>query len=481
MAALFGLLGGQIALGAVGQLDEEGLLGVGARLDLVAVVEEELERVGGDGDGAEADDVALGVEDVHLFLQLLAAEDAEVDLQRGRVIEVDVARLLGQIVMDAAARGGDLGKGRAAQRQLHHMDLMDEFGVGLRGVEALVVDLDDLVCNALAGLAHAGQVEHRRIGLALVRVGALEVRIVHVAFRLDPADEVDRALVARGGALRQQEDVLAEMLTQEHLGLAPEVGGDEQPVLDALRRARKVRNDAGQLVFLIKDIHQLDAGVVAALDLGELRGLGVAPHLGGAVVIAHAAAHADDSAAERVREAAGGALCPRFERGFGDLAGEELQKLVVLRDLGVGGDVGALHILLSSGKLRLQKGAEAAGIAGEAAGGIAAARIAGAGMGVDGGDDDLHRVKAHGVARELFPHGVAQRPRNADKVAAAEDSLVAVGAYGHGGHAQRFFHVLGNALGKLADKRYLFIRCQRILCPADLKMTHNYHILPCSG
>ena len=105
MAALFGLLGGQVALGAVGQLDEEGLLGVGARLDLVAVVEEELERVGGDGDGAEADDVALGVEDVHLFLQLLAAEDAEVDLQRGCVIEVDVARLLGQIVMDAAARG----------------------------------------------------------------------------------------------------------------------------------------------------------------------------------------------------------------------------------------------------------------------------------------------------------------------------------------------------------------------------------------
>ena len=271
------------------------------------------------------------------------------------------------------------------------------------------------------------------------------------------------------------------MLTQEHLGLAPKVGGDEQPVLDALRRARKVRNDAGQLVFLIKDIHQLDAGVVAALDLGELRGLGIAPHLGGAVVIAHAAAHADDSAAERVREAAGGALCPRFERGLGDLAGEELQKLVVLRDLGVGGDVGTLHILLSGGKLRLQKGAEAAGIAGEAAGGIAAARIAGAGMGVDGGDDDLHRVKAHGVARELFAHGVAQRPRNADEVAAAEDSLVAVGAYGHGGHAQRFFHVLGNALGKLADKRYLFIRCQRILCPADLKMTHNYHILPCSG
>ena len=425
--------------------------------------------------------MALGVEDVHLLLQLLAAEDTEVDLQRGRVVEIDVARLFGQIVVDAAARSGDLRKGRAAQRQLHVVDLMHELGVCLRCVKAFIVDLNDLICDALACLAHAGEVKHGGVCLSGVRVGALEVRIVDVAFRLDPADEIDRALVARGGAERKHKELVAEMLAQEHLGLAPEVGGDEQPVLDALRRAREVRHDAGQLAVRAEDVQKLDAGVIAALDRGELCGLGVAPHLGGAVVIAHAAAHADDSAAERVREAAGGALCPRFERGLGDLAGEELQKLAVLRDLGVGGDVGALHILLSGGKLRLQKGAEAAGIAGEAAGGIAAARIAGAGMGVDGGDDDLHRVKAHGVARELFPHGVAQRPRNADEVAAAEDSLVAVGAYGHGGHAQRFFHVLGNALGKLADKRYLFIRCQRILCPADLKMTHNDHILPCSG
>ena len=275
--------------------------------------------------------------------------------------------------------------------------------------------------------------------------------------------------------------MVAEMLAQEHLGLAPEVGGDEQPVLDALRRAREVRHDAGQPAVRAEDVQQLDAGVVAALELGELRGLGVAPHLGGAVVIAHAAAHADDSAAECVREAAGGALCPRFERGLGDLAGEELQKLVVLRDLGVGSDVGALHILLSGGKLGLQKGAEAAGIAGEAAGGVAAALIAGTGMGMDGGDDDLHRVKAHGVAGELFPHGVAQRPGNADEIAAAEDSLVVVGGHGHRGHTQRLFHILGDALGKLTDKRYLFIRSQRILCPADLKMTHNYHILLCSG
>ena len=101
------------------------------------------------------------------------------------------------------------------------------------------------------------------------------------------------------------------MLAQEHLGLAPEVGGDEQPVLDALCRAREVRHDAGQLAVRAEDVQKLDAGVIAALDRGELCGLGVAPHLGGAVVIAHAAAHADDSAADRVREAAGGSLSPR--------------------------------------------------------------------------------------------------------------------------------------------------------------------------
>ena len=74
VAALFGLLGGQIPLRAARELDEEGLLGIRARLDLVAEVEEELERVRREGDGAEAQDVALGVEDVHLLLQLLAAE-----------------------------------------------------------------------------------------------------------------------------------------------------------------------------------------------------------------------------------------------------------------------------------------------------------------------------------------------------------------------------------------------------------------------
>ncbi len=120
--------------------------------------------------------------------------------------------------------------------------------------------------------------------------------------------------------------MLAEVLTQGILASPQKSGGDEQPVLDALRRARKVRNDAGQLVFLIRHT-SARCRVVAALDLGELRGLGVAPHLGGAVVIAHAAAHADDSAAEGIEKAALGARSPGRQRGLGDLAGEELQKL----------------------------------------------------------------------------------------------------------------------------------------------------------
>ena len=69
------------------------------------------------------------------FLQLLAAEDAEVDLQRGCVIEVDVARLLGQIVMDAAARGGTSAKVVRRSGSCIIWTSWNEFGVGLRGVE----------------------------------------------------------------------------------------------------------------------------------------------------------------------------------------------------------------------------------------------------------------------------------------------------------------------------------------------------------
>ena len=375
--------------------------------------------------------------------------------------------------MDAAARSGDLRKSRAAQRQLHVVDLMHELGVCLRCVKAFIVDLNDLICDALACLAHAGEVKHGGVCLSGVRVGALEVRVVHVAFRLDPADEIDRALVARGRAERKHKELVAEMLAQEHLGLTPEVGGDEQPVLDALRRARKVRNDAGQLVFLIKDIHQLDAGVVAALDLGELRGLGIAPHLGGAVVIAHAAAHADRRAAEGIDKAALGAGGPGRQRGLADLFGEELEGLLGLRDVGVGGNVGALDILLIGRQLRLDQRAEAGRVAGEFAGGIVAVGVAGARMDVGGGDDDLHRVKTCVVPGELCAHGIAQPPADVDQIAGAEDGLVGLGADGEGRHADRFFDIFGDALGELPGERYLLVRRDGLLRPPEFQFGHR--------
>ncbi len=66
VAALFGLLGGQIPLRAARELDEEGLLGIRACLDLVAVVEEELESGFVAKRWCRGAGWALGVENVHL-------------------------------------------------------------------------------------------------------------------------------------------------------------------------------------------------------------------------------------------------------------------------------------------------------------------------------------------------------------------------------------------------------------------------------
>ena len=60
VTALFCLLCGQVAFPAAAELNEEGLLRQGPGLDLVAVVQKQLKGVGGDGDGAQADDVHLG-------------------------------------------------------------------------------------------------------------------------------------------------------------------------------------------------------------------------------------------------------------------------------------------------------------------------------------------------------------------------------------------------------------------------------------
>lgn len=146
---------------------------------------------------------------------------------------------------------------------------------------------------------------------------------MHVALGVDPAHQIHGALVAGGGALRQQKDVLAEVFAHQHARLAPEVRGDEQAVLHALGGAGEVGDDAGEAVFLVKQIHKLDARVIAALDVGKHRGVGVAPHLRRAVVVAHAAAHAHRRAAKGVDKAALRAVVPGLADALGDAVGQK--------------------------------------------------------------------------------------------------------------------------------------------------------------
>ena len=53
MAAGFCLLGGQITVRAVAELDQEGLFRVGTGFDAVSVIQEELEGVRREGHGAD--------------------------------------------------------------------------------------------------------------------------------------------------------------------------------------------------------------------------------------------------------------------------------------------------------------------------------------------------------------------------------------------------------------------------------------------
>ena len=102
MTVFFCLFGGQIAFGAAAELDQEGLFTECAGADLVAVVEEQLKGVRGNGNGAETDNVNLGVDGLDGLLQFKAADHAEVDLQIGNVVVVYVAGMVAQIFLDTA-------------------------------------------------------------------------------------------------------------------------------------------------------------------------------------------------------------------------------------------------------------------------------------------------------------------------------------------------------------------------------------------
>ena len=148
------------------------------------------------------------------FLQLCTAQDAQVHLQVGSVVEVHIAGMIVQVLTDGAAGGSHFAHGNTAQRQLHAVDMVLEGNIGNSLIQAFLVQVDDLTGNALTGLTHTGQVEHGGIGLALGRIVALAVGVVQIGFGLDPTDQVNGALIAGGRALGQQEQILTEVLAQ---------------------------------------------------------------------------------------------------------------------------------------------------------------------------------------------------------------------------------------------------------------------------
>ena len=129
------------------------------------------------------------------------------------------------------------------QRKIYNAHIMAEYRISLRLIQTVVVYLNDFICNAAAGFTHASQIKHGGICFPHMRMVALQVGIVYVAFRFNPANKIYRALVACGRALRQEENLLTEVPAEQHLDLSPEIWRNKQPVLYTLSGACKVCND----------------------------------------------------------------------------------------------------------------------------------------------------------------------------------------------------------------------------------------------
>ena len=333
--------------------------------------------------------------------------------------------------------------------------------------------VDDLVHDTLTDLPAAVDVKHGGIGVTLDVIRAVDVGVVDRGLGVDPADQIARALVACGSAETEDLQVFAVLLAQEDTDLAPVVGGDEGAMLNDLCRAGNAcRNTREFSVRTIEEEH-LDAAVVAAFQFGKCGGVGVAPHLGAAVGVAHAAAHTDRRSAKSGGVAAGGAVLPRFDDRCGDAVYQEEQRFArrhnIFRVIG-----NLCHILLFARQEAIQDALRAAcecGIVRR----LIVVHVRGVGM--DRAEDDLVRGDGGVQLCDLFAHAADEVSADLHEVAGAEDHLLRAVFDGKRGGNDRRLDILGDALKKLSGKADPFILRRNVdFRPADFEFTHDTYL-----
>ena len=235
-----------------------------------------------------------------------------------------------------------------------------------------------------------------------------------------------RRLIAGGAALGQDKEVLAETLTQFRTRFAPVVGAELEFVFADLRRARHVHRQAGEPSLGIARRQNADGVVLVAFDMAEISGVGVAVH-GRLTRNTHPAPVAPhdgvaESEGDRSRPTTGPRLANRRHDPFRNPRNALCRGHDVQIDPQHAGDMGMPEI----GRTGL-----------------------GAGMGVRGVHDHLHRVEG-GQPLQPLPHLRPQFIRNANQITTDQNGMIVTAVEHQHGGRDRIGHPLGNARVKLA-------------------------------
>ena len=99
--------------------------------------------------------------------------------------------------------------------------------------------------------------------------------------------------------------------------------------------------------------------------------------------------------------------------------------------------------------------------------------VTGAGVGMDGADNDLANIKLRTQLHQALPHCHHQIPVDADQIAGNQNGTVIATVHHHSRGHQRLFHILADPLCKLTCKRNLLVGGNVNLRPADFDIAHK--------